>query len=174
MKMRLSQFGSLVSALGICGCFRYLSMEGLFGTGEMSRYRPTAFALGRVESSRDIVHKAALLSLKRLPGCIQTIAVRGRNTLISATINQMDVFVRLRQTRGRSICIAVDAARPSIMGKAAVDTILEQTCRLARELALEPQAPEKGPRDGSAPGESTVIDFFPAINIAGIRREAAA
>lgn len=173
MTMRLAQFGPLMFSLGVGGCFRYLSMKGLCGAGELSRYRPTAVALGSIASTRNIVQKAAILALKRLPGRIQTIAVHGRHTCIAANINHMDVYVRFKQTRGASIRIAVNATRSSVMGQAAADTILEQTCLLARKMALDLQAPEAGRRPGPGRFEPLTWNPFPG-EMARLRREAAA
>ena len=175
MTMRLAQIGPMVLSLGVGGFVRYLAMRGLCVPDELSRYRPTDVALRSIASTLDIVQKAAILALKRLPGRIQTIAVHGRHICIAADINHMDVYVHLKQCHGTSIRIAVNATRSSVMGKAAVDTILDQTCLLARKIALALQMPEAGQRPGPERLESVSWNPFPGEMVGvGLRREAAA
>ena len=135
MKKRFQQFGSLFSALGFGGCFRYLTLGALADAGEISRYRSTRVALVEIPSPMETVRNASLLALRRLPGQVQTVTVMGKCTRIMATINEMDLFIRLKRTAPQSTRMEVDTTRSTAMGQAVAGAVLAQTCGLAREMS---------------------------------------
>lgn len=134
MKNRMQQIGLLLASLGIGGCFRYLALGALADAGEISRYRSTRVALGEIDSPMETVRKASLLALKDLLSNVETVTVLGKHACIRATIDEMDLFIRLKRIAPQSTRIAVDVARATSMGQIAADTVLELTCRLAREM----------------------------------------
>lgn len=134
MKNRLQQFGPLFASLGMGGCFRYLALGALADAGEISRYRSTRVALGEIAAPLETVRKASMMALKGLPGRVQTVTVLGAYARILATMDEMDLLIRLKRITPQSTRIAVDAARPTSEGQNAADTVLALTCRLAREM----------------------------------------